>query len=196
MGGTDAVHKNMSVVHELDRLAGLRERGHLSHAEHDEVKQQVLRASRRPMGSVHDRAPTPDGAYLLYRLVATWLKRVAAAMAVVALLFGLVRAALPRRARSSPGDQGHGDSQGIRDQDPRSPASDRSRGLGSQSHRIRGPRCRDGGDRPRRPGGRAVHPSAPPAGRNPQQARRRSTFWVRGDLSRPTVHSPIVLHAG
>lgn len=90
MSGAAAVDKKMSMVDELDRLAELREREHLSLAEYDEAKQQVLLASRRPVGPAHDGAPAPDGAYLLYRLIASWLKRVAAAMAVVALLFGLV----------------------------------------------------------------------------------------------------------
>jgi hypothetical protein len=85
-----AVDKKMSMVDELDRLAELREREHLSLAEYAEAKQHVLLASRRPVGPAHDDAPAPDGAYLLYRLIASWLKRMAAAMAVVALLFGLV----------------------------------------------------------------------------------------------------------
>lgn len=90
MSSAAAVDKKMSMVDELDRLAELREREHLSLAEYDEAKQQVFRASSRPMAPAPGSAPAPDGAYLLYRLVASWLKRVAAAMAVVALLFGLV----------------------------------------------------------------------------------------------------------
>lgn len=80
----------MSVVDELDRLAELRERGRISPAEYDEAKQQLLGASRPTVDAASGDAPTPDSAYLLYRLVSSWLRRVAAAMAVVALLFGLI----------------------------------------------------------------------------------------------------------
>ncbi len=80
----------MSVVNELDRLAELHERGRISPAEYDQAKQQLLGASRPPVSASHGGAPAPDGAYLLYRLISSWLRRVAAAMAVVALLFGVV----------------------------------------------------------------------------------------------------------
>jgi hypothetical protein len=80
----------MSVVDELDRLAELRERERISPAEYDEAKQHLLGASRPAVGAAHGGTPGPDGAYLLYRLIASWLRRVAAVMAVVALLFGLV----------------------------------------------------------------------------------------------------------
>ena len=79
----------LSGVDELDRRAELRERGRISPAEYDQAKQQLLGASRPAVGAAHGN-PTPDGAYLLYRLITSWLKRVAAAMAVVALLFGVV----------------------------------------------------------------------------------------------------------
>ena len=80
----------MSVVDELDRLVDLRERGDLSPAEYNEVKQQLIGASRQAVGAAHDgMTAAPDGAYLLYRLIASWLRRAAVAMAVVALLFGL-----------------------------------------------------------------------------------------------------------
>ena len=79
----------MSVVDELDRLVDLRERGDLSPAEYNEAKQQLIGASRQAMGAVHGMTAAPDGAYLLYRLIASWLRRAAVAMAVVALLFGL-----------------------------------------------------------------------------------------------------------
>ena len=80
----------MSVVDELDRLAEQRERGQLSPAEYDQAKQQLLGGSRRASGTAHRDGPGPDGAYLLYRLITSWLRRVAAAMAIVALLFGLI----------------------------------------------------------------------------------------------------------
>ncbi len=80
----------MSVVDELDRLAELRERGRISSAEYDEAKQQLLGVSRPALGVAHQYGPGPDGAYLLYRLITSWLRRVAAAMAIVALLFGLI----------------------------------------------------------------------------------------------------------
>ncbi|PZS37837.1 MAG: hypothetical protein DLM62_16990 [Pseudonocardiales bacterium] len=79
----------MSVVDDLDRLVELRERGDLSPAEYDEVKQQLLGGSRQTVEAAHGAAAAPDGAYLLYRLIASWLRRAAVAMAVVALLFGL-----------------------------------------------------------------------------------------------------------
>lgn len=47
-------------------------------------------SSAAAVDAAHGGAPAPDGAYLLYRLIASWLRRVAAGMAVVALLFGLV----------------------------------------------------------------------------------------------------------
>ncbi|MGQ0718966.1 MAG: SHOCT domain-containing protein [Pseudonocardiales bacterium] len=90
MSAGAAVDRELSVVNELDRLVELRERGHVSPAEYDEAKQQLLGASWRAAGAAHSGIPAPDGAYLLYRLMASWLRRVAAAMAVVALLFGLV----------------------------------------------------------------------------------------------------------
>ncbi|MDQ4092529.1 MAG: SHOCT domain-containing protein [Actinomycetota bacterium] len=80
----------MSLVDELDRLTELRERGHISPAEYDQAKQQLLEASPPAGSAPHGGAPTPDGAYLLYRLVTSWLRRMAAAMAVVALLFAVV----------------------------------------------------------------------------------------------------------
>ncbi|HWR47624.1 MAG TPA: SHOCT domain-containing protein [Pseudonocardiaceae bacterium] len=80
----------MNVVDELDRLVELRERGHLSCAEYDEVKQHLLQTSRRAVAAPDGGAPAPDGAYLLYRLIASWLRRASATMAVVALLFALV----------------------------------------------------------------------------------------------------------
>lgn len=80
----------MSVVDELDRLAELRERGRISPAEYDQAKQQLLGAARPPVSATHGGGPAPDGSYLLYRLITSWLRRVAAAMAVVALLFGVV----------------------------------------------------------------------------------------------------------
>ncbi len=80
----------MSMVDELDRLAELHERGRISPTEYDQAKQQLLGASRPAVGAAHGSGSAPDGAYLLYRLITSWLKRVAAAMAVVALLFGVV----------------------------------------------------------------------------------------------------------
>ncbi len=80
----------MSVVDELDRLAELCERGRISSAEYDQIKQQLLAVSRPALGAAHRDGPGPDGAYLLYRLITSWLRRVAAAMAIVALLFGLI----------------------------------------------------------------------------------------------------------
>ncbi|MDQ2789807.1 MAG: SHOCT domain-containing protein [Actinomycetota bacterium] len=88
MGGVTAVDQGLSVVGELARLAKLRDQGDVSPDEYDEAKRQVLSASRRAVG--HNGAAAPDGGYLLYRLVASWLRRAAAALAVVALLFGLV----------------------------------------------------------------------------------------------------------
>jgi putative oligomerization/nucleic acid binding protein len=84
------VDGKVSVVDELDRLAELRERGRISPAEYDQAKQQLLGASRPAVDAAHGSGLTPDSAYLLYRLITSWLKRVAAAMAVVALLFGIV----------------------------------------------------------------------------------------------------------
>ncbi len=78
------------MVDELTALATLRERGHVSPAEYDEAKQQLLRASRETVGAAHDGSDAPDGAYLLYRLISSWLRRAAVVMAVIALLFGLV----------------------------------------------------------------------------------------------------------
>jgi hypothetical protein len=78
--------QEMNVVDELDRLAELRERAHLSPAEYNEAKQRLLEAARPAVGATH----TPDGAYLLYRLISSWLRRAAAAMAVIALLFAVV----------------------------------------------------------------------------------------------------------
>ncbi|MGB8960519.1 MAG: SHOCT domain-containing protein [Pseudonocardiaceae bacterium] len=78
----------MSVVDGLSRLAELRERGQVTAAEYDEAKQQLLGASRQAEGATH--APASDGAHLLYRLVASWMRRLAVAMAVIALLFGVV----------------------------------------------------------------------------------------------------------
>jgi hypothetical protein len=75
----------MSVVDELHRLAELYQRGHISPAEYGEAKKQLLAAGQR-----QDSDATPDGALLLYRLMSSWLKRAAAAMVVVALLFGVV----------------------------------------------------------------------------------------------------------
>ena len=75
----------MTVVDELHRLAELRERGHISPAEYYEAKRQLLAAGQR-----QDGGTTSDGAFPLYRLISSWLKRVAAAMVVVALLFGVV----------------------------------------------------------------------------------------------------------
>ncbi|PZS27395.1 MAG: hypothetical protein DLM61_16785 [Pseudonocardiales bacterium] len=49
---------------------------------------------------------SPAAGYLLYCLVASWLRRAAAALAVVALLFGLVRDALSRRQCAGAGDPG------------------------------------------------------------------------------------------
>lgn len=80
----------MSVVGELDQLTKLRAQGHISSAEYDEAKQQLLQAPRRDAYEDHGGESAPDGAYLLYRLITSWLRRVAAAMAVVALLFALV----------------------------------------------------------------------------------------------------------
>ncbi|MDQ3761886.1 MAG: hypothetical protein M3460_09340 [Actinomycetota bacterium] len=59
------------------------------------------------MSGAHGDASGSDGAYLLYRLITSWLKRLAAAMAIVALLFGMVAgwAALPRFERASGDDQ-------------------------------------------------------------------------------------------
>lgn len=74
----------MSVVDGLSRLAQLHDQGHLGDAEYDEAKARLLRS---PSDAVRRQ---PDGAYLLYRLVASWMRRLAAAMAVVALLFGAV----------------------------------------------------------------------------------------------------------
>jgi hypothetical protein len=73
----------MSVVDDLSRLAELRDRGDVSAAEYDQAKQQVLGAPQPATG-------TPDGGYLLYRLAASWMRRLAVAMALVALLFGSV----------------------------------------------------------------------------------------------------------
>jgi hypothetical protein len=78
----------MSVVDDLSRLAELRERGDVSAAEYEQAKQGVLGAPRPAAAATH--APAPDGGYLLYRLVASWMRRLAVAMALVALLFGLV----------------------------------------------------------------------------------------------------------
>ena len=89
MGRAAAVDRKMSGGDELDRLAKLRAQGHISPAEYDEGKQQLLRAPRDAYAARGD-ASAPDGAYLLYRLVTSWLRRVAAGMAVVALLFALV----------------------------------------------------------------------------------------------------------
>jgi hypothetical protein len=80
----------MSVVDELDRLTKLRAQGYISPAEYDEAKQQLLRSPPRDAYKAYGGESAPDGAYLLYRLITAWLKRVAAAMAVVALLFALV----------------------------------------------------------------------------------------------------------
>ncbi|MDQ4102641.1 MAG: SHOCT domain-containing protein, partial [Actinomycetota bacterium] len=80
MGKAAAVDQRMSVVDELDRLAKLREQGHISPAEYDEAKQQLLRAPRRHAYEANGES-APDGAYLLYRLITSWLRRVAAAMA-------------------------------------------------------------------------------------------------------------------
>jgi hypothetical protein len=90
MRSAAAVDREMSVVDELDRLAKLRERGNISPAEYDKAKQRLLRTSRWDVDAAHGDAPAPDGAYLLYQLITSWLRRLAAAMAVVALLFGLV----------------------------------------------------------------------------------------------------------
>lgn len=79
----------MGVVDDLDRLVELRERGDLSLAEYNESKQQLISASGQAVGAAHGVPAAPDGAYLLYRLIASWLRRAAVAMAVVALLFGL-----------------------------------------------------------------------------------------------------------
>jgi hypothetical protein len=84
------VNQELDVVDELDRLVELRERGHLSCSEYDEFKQRLLWTSRRAVAARQGGAPAPDGASLLYRLVRSWLRRAAAAMAIVALLFGLV----------------------------------------------------------------------------------------------------------
>ena len=75
----------MRVVDELHRLVELYERGQISPVEYQEAKRQLLAAGQR-----QDSGATPDGALLLYRLISSWLKRAAAAMVVVALLFGLV----------------------------------------------------------------------------------------------------------
>jgi Short C-terminal domain len=90
MDKATAVDRKMSVVDELDQLTKLRAQGHISSAEYDEAKQQLLRAPRRDAYEAHGGESAPDGAYLLYRLITSWLRRVAAAMAVVALLFALV----------------------------------------------------------------------------------------------------------
>lgn len=73
------------MVDELHRLAELYEQGHISPAEYHQAKKQLLGVGQR-----QDSGATSDGAFLLYRLVSSWLKRAAAAMVVVALLFGLV----------------------------------------------------------------------------------------------------------
>jgi len=73
------------VVDKLHRLAELYERGQISSAEYQEAKKQLLAAGAR-----QDIGATPDGALLLYRLISSWLRRAAAAMMVVALLFGMV----------------------------------------------------------------------------------------------------------
>ena len=73
----------MSVVDDLSRLAGLRERGDVSAAEYEQAKQRVLGAPQPAAGAL-------DGGYLLYRLVASWMRRLAMAMALVALLFRVV----------------------------------------------------------------------------------------------------------
>jgi hypothetical protein len=75
--------QDMSVVDDLSRLAGLRERGDVSAAEYKQAKQRVLGAPQPAAGAL-------DGGYLLYRLVASWMRRLAMAMALVALLFGVV----------------------------------------------------------------------------------------------------------
>lgn len=80
----------MSVVDELNRLAELRERARISPAEYDQAKQQLLGVSQPAVSAAHGGSPAPDGAYLLYRLMTSWLRRVAAAMAIIALLFGVV----------------------------------------------------------------------------------------------------------
>ncbi len=78
-----------SVVDELDRLVELRERDRISPAESDQAK-QLPGASPPAVSAHHSGAPTPDGTYLLYHLITSWLRRVAAAMAVIALLFEMV----------------------------------------------------------------------------------------------------------
>lgn len=82
----------MSVADELERLAGLHQQGHISSDEYREAKQQVLRTGQLAPEATATQpdATQPDGSYLLYQLVATWLTRAAAGMAVVGVLFGLV----------------------------------------------------------------------------------------------------------
>ena len=77
----------MSMADELERLAELHQQGHISPEEYREAKQRVLQT-----GPLPTEAAQPDGSYLLYQLVATWLTRAAAGMAVVGVLFGLVAA--------------------------------------------------------------------------------------------------------
>jgi hypothetical protein len=78
------------MVNELHQLAELHEQGHMSPTEYEQVKQQLLAASRQAGDAARRGNPAPDGALLLYRLASSWLRRTAAAMAIVALLFGLV----------------------------------------------------------------------------------------------------------
>jgi hypothetical protein len=78
----------MSVVDELKSLAELHQRGHLSAGEYDQAKQHLLRTSRRAVAEAS--APPPDGAYLLYRLISSGLRRASMALAVIALLFASV----------------------------------------------------------------------------------------------------------
>lgn len=78
------------MIDELHQLVELREQGHLSPTEYEQAKQQLLAASQQSSDTATRGTPAPDGALLLYHLIASWLKRTAAAMAVVALLFATV----------------------------------------------------------------------------------------------------------
>ena len=72
----------MQLTNEIARLSALHERGDLSGEQFERAKERVL-AEPAP-------SQAPDGAFLLYHLMATALRRAALVLTAIALLFGCV----------------------------------------------------------------------------------------------------------
>ncbi|MGH8933755.1 MAG: hypothetical protein ACRDZO_24750 [Egibacteraceae bacterium] len=79
----------MQLTNEIARLSALHERGDLSGEEFERAKERVL-AESAPPASFGAASHAPDGALLLYNLMATALRRAAVVLTAIALLFGCV----------------------------------------------------------------------------------------------------------